>query len=289
MYLWVIYPPNLLNFSSMQLEKSRGPIGFSIAVVATVGLALWLLDFFTEGSGFWKILPVCEETECFFCERPRFSNFVRQPINTFSNFGFLLFGVYGIFVGLNDRKKNHPRNTIEADPSWSFAYGFTGIFLFLGSSLFHASLTTEMEYLDLAGVYMLCFFPLAFNFRWIIALHKGRKRLAKTRWVLTGWLALCFILPVFMYEIPVHGIIFVSIALVAGSLIYLEWKFHERTNKWFLVLSMVFILGAMSFFAMDVSRWWCNPYGWFQPHAIWHLLAAGSAFFFYLYARSERR
>jgi hypothetical protein len=220
----------------MESVRPAKPIGFALGVCVAMALGLVLVDNFTAGQGFWKVLPVCEKTECFFCEMPRFSNFVRQPANTFSNLGFLFLGAYMIFIGLWDKKRKHPRNTIEADPLWTFAYGFSCIFLFIGSSLFHASLTDQMEYIDLAGVYLFAFFPVAFNLRWIIAVQKGRKRLARTRLVLLLWFAVSVGLASLMHILPVHIIIFLAIGIVATALTYLEWVLPGRNKtKWVLL------------------------------------------------------
>jgi hypothetical protein len=274
----------------MELDhRPAKPIGFALSVCVAMALGLWLVDNFTAGQGFWKMLPVCEKTECFFCETPRFNNFVRQPANTFSNLGFLFLGAYMIFVGFWDKKRKHPRNTLEADPVWSFAYGIACIFLFFGSSLFHASLTDPMEYLDLAGVYLFAFFPVFFNWRWIIAVHRGRKRLARTRLVLVFWFFFSVGLAALMHLLPVHIIILMAVLSVAGSLIYLEWRFPRRTKRIWLVLSMSCIFGAMAFFVMDESRMFCDPYHWFQPHAAWHLMATATGLFYFRYLRSERR
>lgn len=270
-------------------ERPIKPLGFALAACLVMVAGIWYTDSLTAGEHFWHSFPVCESEECFFCETPRLHNFVRQPSNTFSNIPFLFMGLYFLFVGLQDRKRKHPRNTIESDPMWSFAYGFVGIFLFLGSSLFHASLHRAMEYLDMVGVYLFAFFPVAFNLRWIIAVRKGRKRLQKTHIVLAAWLLAAFGLAIPMHALPVHGLILLSVIITAGTLIYLEWSHPGRTNRIWLVASVVSIFTAMSFFLMDVTRVFCNPFGWFQAHAFWHVMAAISGFCYFRFVRSERR
>jgi hypothetical protein len=56
-----------------------------------------------------------------------------------------------------------------------------------------------------------------------------------------------------------------------------------------------YLVGAALSFGAAIVIWqlskdgkpWCKPYSWAQGHAAWHFLSALSAFFIFLYLRSE--
>jgi predicted membrane channel-forming protein YqfA (hemolysin III family) len=68
----------------------------------------------------------------------------------------------------------------------------------------------------------------------------------------------------------------------------MEKRDPGKTNQRYLITCIAAILIAVVWFAFDVYKILCNPDSVLQPHSLWHFFASVSAFYFYMYIRSEK-
>jgi hypothetical protein len=110
-----------------------------------------------------------------YCEEVHLKEPVAQPVDSYSNFGFLLSGTHMLAVCFTDAVRLRAGGTRAASlsamqlfPVFSCANGLTQYFVGAGSFLFHASMTEVGQNLDMSGVYMLLGTPMLY-----IALRLG--------------------------------------------------------------------------------------------------------------------
>jgi hypothetical protein len=129
---------------------------------------------------------------------------------------------------------------------------------------------------------------------WVLAYQWVRLRDGSERDFLRVWgLAVALLgVPHFAGWIPVDAN-FVFGGLVTASIVC-EWSLFRRApagsrSPRFLLLAVGSFLAAFAVWLPSRSEGpLCNPDSFVQGHAIWHLLCAGSVWFLYCYARSER-
>jgi hypothetical protein len=248
----------------------------SLLTLALTGL--WIavtFEFLGRLGPDWGLYApaTCLSTHCF-CEAPRTGEWLLQPANSWSSFGFVAVGSW-IMLGAALR----PDRALDGFPAlW---LGFTAIVIGVGSVALHATLTLWGQFADVLGMYLLGSFTLA----WAVMRWRG----------LSAWAA------ILLYVV------------VAGGLIGLLWVVPE-TRRWlFAVLLVVAIavewwgarpkrvgarpqlllLGlaanilAFAIWILDQTRTVCAAESLLQGHAVWHLLGAVAVAFSYAYYRSE--
>ena len=213
---------------------------------------------------------------------------IKQPMNTWSNVGFIGFGLATLWwIGWERRgSRSRLSNRMTQTAFYPAAFGFMTIFMGPGSMFFHGSLKQWGGWLDSVSMYLFMSFILVYNL---------------TRfwdWPRWAW-GLCY------------AALNVLFALLAGI-------FHEQSTAFFAVLgglalvtqAMVahtnrigtassghwwFFAGVVSFLVAFVIwrlSWTggplCAPRG-FQGHAVWHVLTAFTVFCVYKYFRAESR
>ena len=104
-----------------------------------------------------------------YCEEVHLAEPVAQPVDSYSNFGFLLSGTHMLAVCITDAVRVRAGGTRAATlsamqlfPVFSCANGLTQYFVGAGSFLFHASMTEVGQNLDMSGVYMLLGTPMLY-------------------------------------------------------------------------------------------------------------------------------
>lgn len=260
---------------------------FRAAAVVTLAMGALLLALilsFPMGSGIWEGLFTEQETLFFFCEPPQVSALIRQPVDTFTNLGFLFVGAVLVGYGLHDRKHPQPDRFVTGFPVWSILLGVICLFTFLCSSFFHASLTRFGEYIDLVAVYGGAILPLCFNLQRIVAFFskKGRNVLPFLLLLLVLWLGSNALIFRARSSFVVLGL--VSCTAITSA--YIQSRLRTRAGLIWLLLSVTTAILATSFFFFDINRILCMPESLFQPHGVWHLMAAASTGTFYGYMRN---
>lgn len=272
-----------------QFYKDKIYYAFGASIL--FGLIIYMLNHFFYPSSFWFNFTAENNIETWFCEKTDMLKLVRQPINTFTNFGYLVNAIFFFSKGLSDVKKPHSFNLITANPFYSLVLAITSLYTFACSTFFHSSLIETASTLDFSAVYSISLFPLLYFSHRFILLKRNKptnvKHPTETRWLVAIftiiYLTLTFVVPMSYVHQVVLGFI-----IATGSLGYfLESKDPGKTNKAYLLFMVIFITIAIVFFKMDIEKIGCNPDSFLQPHSIWHIGNSLAVFYFYLYIRSE--
>jgi Ceramidase len=228
----------------------------------------------------------CLESFGCFCEAPR-PGWVRQPANTFSNFGFIAVGLASAAAQGRERvrgalARGNPLGTGALIPS----LGCVALTLLGPGSMFlHASLTGWGGQLDVLSMYLWVTFAIAYT------------ALRTLRLGVNGFVTL--------YAGLFAGAAFSKLAtpvssdLVFGLLIggFLAgegavWRHRRELQQRRGWLALAFGCFAAAFALWLPSRRpdgpLCDPHSLLQGHAAWHLLCAAAAGAIWLYWRSER-
>ncbi len=210
-----------------------------------------------------------ESAAIHFCER-ELCAWIEQPINTWSNLGYILMGIYLIRLALRENRRP------------LVAIGVIEILVGLGSFLFHASSTHFGEVIDVGAMYLLSCYALVWNL----------KRYLKKRDV----------------ELPNRSAVLLYSVLTVGSTVVVA-VFRGAVGVWLFAIQLVLaghfettlarkfrddisyrpLVALLITFGIAWSCWWldvlkivCNPDNhYFQGHAVWHVLNAFCFYFLY--------
>lgn len=201
-----------------------------------------------------------------FCEE-RLCALIVEPANTWSNIGYL---IVGIIIALHSKK--------HSKSSFHF-FSVTSVYLFIGSSLFHATGTFWGEVLDLSAMFMLSLAMLTINLkRWF---HL-KLRLTYAVFLLS-FVASVILLLIFK---PIGILLFSAQVIVALSLELLLWKRQIMPQAKYKTLLKAFTFFGIAFFfwILDISKIMCIPTNhYFTGHSAWHLLNAATIYYLYLF------
>lgn len=266
-------------------------IYYALGASVVFGLLIYTLNHFFYPSNFWFKFTTNNDIATWFCERTDMLKFVRQPINTFTNFGYLVNAIFFLGKGYSDRKKSYAFNLITANPFYSTVLGLVSLYTFACSTFFHSSLIEVASDLDFSAVYSISLFPLMYYSHRFILLLRNKpsnvKHPLETRWLVLTFTLIYLILTFVVSMDYVHPIV-VGFIVSTGALGYvLEKRDPNKTVKAYLLFMVIFITAAMIFFKMDIAKIGCNPDSFIQPHSLWHILNSFAVFYFYLYIRSE--
>lgn len=197
-----------------------------------------------------------------FCEADR-CGWIRQPINTVSNAGFLIVGFW-----LLKRYRRVPQVRV---------IGVAALFVGVLSAFYHATSSYVGEVLDLGSMYLLVGGIVAFNLQRLDVMGVKASEVWAAAISLVGMIALFFI------RGP-GGVIFDVMILAAISL-ELIWYLRNRARV--DLPSYTYFWSALGCYAIALTIWWldsakivCFPESlWFQGHAVWHWLGALNFFF----------
>jgi hypothetical protein len=222
----------------------------------------------------WKP-ATCMPDWCF-CEAQR-SGIITQPANTWSSLGF-------VFVGLLILSQRYPHTKPASAFSSTHAlvYSLATIFIGLGSTFYHASLTFLGQFFDVMGMYLLAGFILLYNL-------SRTKFISSFAFVLL-YAALNLVLAALLIILPeLRRYLFAALILVAPALAYLpRGVTRDQTKRRYLRAAILTLLVAFVIFLLDLTKIFCRPESWLQGHALWHLGGALAAGLLYLHYRNEQ-
>ncbi len=268
-------------------EYFRLPLWISLGFL----FVLLILTYTTGEVGIWHQFAIDDGIRCFFCEVSYMDHLVREPINTITNLPFLFLGIVVLLVAQKDRRAKKTHNLLVSKPVYSYLFAFSLLFLFLGSTFFHASLIKFGQQWDMAGVYALVLFPISYNaHRWYnLAYYKDTTTTSKRalKYVLTLFFLALILLTALKWQMNSAITIPVMMSFVIVSTVYLSFKTKGGSNKRVLNYGIIAILGGFACYALDLRKVGCDENVILSPHAVWHIAAAASAFFLYIYLRSE--
>lgn len=220
-----------------------------------------------------------------YCELNRLDQFIRQPMNTYSNLVYLFLGLIICQLGQFDSQLDNHKNPISSFPFLSLFFGLCMIYLAFGSAYYHASLTWHAQRIDMNGTYGVCLFLITISIYRLFIQNDSAKKL-KAFFILTVLLLIyafyhLHLLIKSSYLLP----FLIIIVLLITAINY--WRNQKRYNLQFAFLSFIFIIAAGILRTLDVQKIGCMPTSIYQGHAFWHLFTGMSTFFLYLFYRSE--
>lgn len=266
-------------------------IYYALGASVVFGLIIYALNHFLYPSTFWFNFTTENGIDTWFCERTDMLKLVRQPINTFTNFGYLINAIFFLGKGVSDSRKPRAFNLITSNPFYSWVLGFVSLYTFACSTFFHSSLIEVASNLDFSAVYSISLFPLMyFSHRFLLLLRNKPSNVrhpVEATWLVITFTVVYLVLTFAVSMKYVHAIVvgFISATAILGYI--LERRDPNKTVKAYLLFMVIFITAAMVFFKMDIAKIGCNPDSFIQPHSLWHILNGFAVFYFYLYIRSE--
>ncbi|MBX9785452.1 MAG: hypothetical protein K2X48_19375 [Chitinophagaceae bacterium] len=267
-----------------------GTIIFLTGIVFLFGLTIWWLNHNSSLQYIWEPFAFDKKIPASFCEKISTSSPVRQPINTFSNIVYLIAAIVILKQTWNDKYKG---NTHGLHTAYCFLFGFILFYVFFSSIFYHASLINIAHKFDYSAVFSFSLFPVMFflHRQWLsrnnilLSTKKLKSFILFFSAFLTVNLLLTFLMPKGKESIAALVIIFIFLALIFATVI----TEPGSPGKHYLILSVISILIALLWFEFDKNKILCNTDSYFQPHSLWNLFIGFSAFYFYLYMRSEHQ
>jgi hypothetical protein len=227
-----------------------------------------------------------------FCEAMR-SGPVKQPINTWSNLGFVLVAVMiaaQAKLDLAREASTKSGNPLVSSTSFTTTYSLTAVLIGAGSGALHASTTEWGARVDVYAMFVWA--------AWVASY--SAMRLIGSRGVMA--FLCCFAPLVTLLAIKVFAPIrFASFSnsdlfgmLVASGIVLELIACYVRRKSFTTDLGYLgwavacFLAGYLVWFQSRTGRSLCCPTSLWQGHALWHILCACSVGFVYLYGRSEQ-
>ena len=199
-----------------------------------------------------------------FCEE-RLCALVVEPANTWSNIGYL---IVGIIIALHARKKYG---------SFLHFFSITPIYLFFGSSLFHATGTFWGEVLDVSAMFLLSLAMLTINLKRYYKFDLKRTYLLFISGFALSVILLLLIKPI---GIPLFALQILT-ALGLELLLFKKSSAQAPSYKHFR-WALGFFAIAFFFWILDITKIVCVPTNhYFTGHSAWHLLNAFTIYYLY--------
>lgn len=245
-------------------------LGLTVASMIVITLLLYLF-----GPDWAVYAPAtCTTTRCF-CELPMAGALIVQPANSWSSYGYAFAGFLMILLARGDNWRS------GFHPAAASLFGFTAIFVGLGSVLLHATLTLWGQFFDVMGMYLTSGFMLA------SAIARWRRLSGKQ--AVTLYIVLVALLLTILYVQPEARRWLFAVVLITAILIEMVFARPLRPG-----IKVVYYLAGIGTKAIAFTIWnldqhgtLCAPQSLLQGHAIWHLLGAMSLWLTFLYYRSE--
>jgi hypothetical protein len=235
------------------------------------------------GAGGWPGAPSgCVEAGDCYCEL-RHGGLVAQPVNTFSNLGFVAVGLGVLaFAGAGAGR----RNRFTTDAAYRRTYGAVVISLGVASMVFHGTMTEWGGWADLVSMHLFVTFVLLYD----LAVTWRRR----TRWFLGSWTAANLVLGIALWLMDNgYGKYLFAALLVATVVVDLRVTRPPEAavarDRRLLGAGLgVYLGGQVVWLLSRDGAPWCAPASLFQGHALWHLTGAATVALVYLYLSSER-
>lgn len=201
-----------------------------------------------------------------FCEE-RLCAWVAEPANTWSNIGYL---IAGLMVASSAKRKT-------GSPIHFFS--LAAIYLFIGSSLFHATGTFWGEVLDVSAMFLLSLAALSINLK---RFFEWQMRTAYLAFLLSFAASVVLLLIIKPIGIPLFALQ-VNLALILE--IRLWMRDRSRNNDFRnLRIGLGFFALAFFFWSLDISGIVCLPTNHiFTGHSAWHLLNSITIYYLYMH------
>lgn len=245
------------------------PLAIAGAVaVASTGLLVLAVAFGWLGPDVGRGAEFCEVSD----------GTVRQPVNAFSNLGFV---VAGLLVAHHAGRPGTLGDALTAPVAT--AYACVVVLLGPASAAMHATESSVGGQLDLLSMYLVSSFAAAYALTRTVG--RGPVFLGQVFLLLV---AACQLVGLYDGDVPV--------VLRAGNLVFglllvtavaLEVRLH-RADLRIGAAALLVMAGAFVIWNLG-QHGWCDPHSVLQAHGAWHLLGAVAAYLLFRYWASERR
>ena len=239
----------------------------------------------------WSSRPLAGGNAFQFCESNRMNEAIRQPSNTWSNLAYLAVALFAFTIAVHDYKNKDRKgsdNFLVRYPFFSVMFGLSCLYLFIGSFMYHASLTAFWQKMDQTGLYSVIAMILVLNVYKIFPYinHKGEWR-ESHRWAKALIVLLNILFFKWLWKFSIN--VFVPLLIVGIFITAMYYTVRVSRTHFFtkyLYAAFLILFAAGSIWVLDRQGVVCNPDSMLQGHALWHILTATSIFFIYLYYRS---
>jgi hypothetical protein len=269
------------------------PRNFVFPLVTFSLTTLLLVGYYSinKFSNTWQFWNEAMGNAFQFCEQNRMDELIRQPSNTWSNLGFFVVGLFALTLGIQDLKHSERKtsaNFLVRYPIFSIMFGVSALYLFLGSFMYHASLTSYFQKLDQTGLYSVIIMVITFNIYKLkpTFTYKGEQR-STHPYMIAFALLFNFVMFNWLWKVQINVLFPVMIlATFALSIIYIKFKSKTAYFVNYMWAAFFVLLLSSGIWILDRTHVVCSPTSVFQGHALWHLLNAASIFLIYMYYRS---
>ena len=214
------------------------------------------------------------------CEAVRYGDWIRQPMNTWTNVFYILIALYIIRLARNNVSD---RNELTRNQSFSYLFAFGCILTGLGSMFFHASLTYFGNWIDIMGMYFIAVFLILYNYSRIYHLTLQKMMIWYTS------LILFFGVLIYM-KAEINNVLFGFVVLgFVISAVVVQRKLKTKSKTIYLWLAIISYYTGSTFWILDKEGILCAPNSWMQGHALWHILSGTAVLLIYHYFRSEEK
>ena len=272
----------------MEFFRRMSPPLMATTMTALVAGLLWLFIRPLDGS-FWEGMALGNAgLHPEYCEFNHMEDFVRQPVNSWSNFCYLFLGVWLLTWGIRDGIRREKANPIQRFPAMTIWIGLMQVGLCFGSFFFHASLTRLGQHWDMTFTYGLGL-SLAFGAAYRLVISFGMQENIRSKAVFLS-LAIATTILFFFIKWWLNGRIALPIVMLLGVVLAVVVYVRERKqlNSWTLLLGLIALILAAVFRSLDLAKVACEPQGLLQFHALWHLATGVSAMIFLAFLRNEK-
>jgi hypothetical protein len=256
------------------------------AYITTAMIGIWFcLNTVLDGSIWNGMTPSKSALTVEYCEFNNTEKLFHQSMNTYSNLAYFFFGILIVLLAFEDYKNKGMQglNRMAQFPLLSAFMGVCFIYLSFGSAFFHASLTWVGQRVDMNGTYGLSVALLG------IGLYQVLQKINFTEKIKRYWIgALGVLLLAFLkIHLMVSSSILLPILILTNLALSITnyIQFRKERSLIFPILSLVLLVIAVKIRTLDVQKVDCDPYSWYQGHAVWHLLTAMSSFCSYAFYR----
>jgi hypothetical protein len=251
---------------------------------------------------------VCMPANCF-CEKIH-EDIIKQPMNSYSSFIFILFGIL-IILKFNKSNNSNSVKPFYSSLSYRFLYVLSLFLIGIGSFYYHSQLNFWGQFADVSGMNLLASFLLVYHLKrknfisnFIIYYFFINLFLAYflfsypfLRRYLFGFLLVLSLIPLYIPSIKTRFIINLKYnekTLPQGFLLNNNNHTLEEsplsmnsTNYRFFWIALVSQLIAFFFWILDITKLACDENSFFQGHSVWHILSGVSCYYLFLFYESE--
>lgn len=221
----------------------------------------------------------CLPSHCF-CEAMG-KGLIRQPINAYTNIGYILVGIFIALRLLKNRNlKKYSSLASKLSRKIFIIFPFALLAVGLGSFMYHAGFTFLEQEFDEDSMYLIGSFLLLFS------LSKLRKISANQ--FLISYIILNLALEILFYFVPVIRPLLFGI-LILGTILLEATAFKKKVKNGdlkYLFYGLALFLLAFIFWFFDYTKIICYPNSYLQGHSIWHILSALAVLMMYLFMES---